>query len=103
MKGKDAGTVLPPITTSQKNRIKYTKILKEMQEDTYCYATLKRIIDKGSITSMQAFSEQGNTRLSATIYTLKNEYGIPIDSRIITKKSGRKVVNFSEYFIGKGA
>lgn len=38
---------------------------------------LERIIDRGSITSLEAFTELGETRISARIYALRKK-GYPV-------------------------
>lgn len=46
---------------------------------THPQRILRHLEDFGSITSMEAFEEYGNTRLSATIFKLR-EKGYPITS-----------------------
>lgn len=84
--------------TRSQNQDYYIKILDNVKPHTYCYTILGHLIKHKSITSMQAFSEYGITRLSAVIYELKNDYGVPIISKNRTSKnSNGHVVTFSEY------
>lgn len=44
------------------------------------------MVEKGSITSQQAFKDLGNSRLSATIFNLKKK-GVVIGGLIVTVKN----------------
>ena len=61
---------------------------------------LKYIEDFGSISSLEAFTELGNTRLSASIYLLKNEDELEIKSITESKlnRYGEKT-HFSRYYL----
>jgi len=59
-----------------------------MKENTHAYRTLKYLRDFGKITSLEAFRDLGNTRLSATIYVLRHKYGYNIQN-IQTKTKNR--------------
>lgn len=48
---------------------------------------LKYIKDFGSISSLEAFNDLGNTRLSASIWLLRHEDGLDIKSINETKKN----------------
>lgn len=81
---------------------KIRETMNEMNKNTHCYEVLEYLIlakEKG-ITSMEAFSNLGITRLSAVIFQLKNHYHIPIGSNNInyTARNGRRVV-FSRYYL----
>lgn len=52
-----------------------------MKEKTHVYRVWKYLNDVGSITSLDAIREFGNTRLSATIFELRNRYHLPIISQ----------------------
>ena len=60
-------------------------------------AVLRFLEEEGTITSMQAFSELGITRLAAVIFTLK-EKGYPIEKEdiIVRNRYGKNVV-FAKY------
>lgn len=45
---------------------------------------LRHLRDFGSITSWEAIQQYGNTRLSATIYTLRHRYGYLIEGEMET-------------------
>lgn len=96
---KKAEEVKTPTTAKQKKREKYTKILETIQADTHYHSVLKYMLDKGSITSYEAFAQLGNTRLSATIYTLRNTFGVNIASREVSKKKGDKTIRFAQYYL----
>lgn len=52
---------------------------------------VKEILEKeGHITSWDAFTRLGNTRLSATIYTLRNNYDMPIQMEMRTSENGKR-------------
>ena len=61
---------------------------------------LKYIEDFGSISSLEAFNDLGNTRLSASIWLLRHEDEIEIDSITETKinRYGEKT-HFSRYYL----
>lgn len=61
---------------------------------------LKYIQDFGSISSMEAFTDLGNTRLSASIWLLRHEDGLEIESITETKlnRYGEKT-HFSRYYL----
>lgn len=59
-------------------------------------AVLNYLRDKGSITSMEAYTELGATRLSATIYDLK-KLGFNISSVTKTVKTRYGKTNITEY------
>lgn len=48
---------------------------------THIDRVLRYLHDFGSITSLDAIREFGNTRLSATIFELRHRYNIPIKSQ----------------------
>lgn len=82
----------------------YKVTLKKMKPNTHNYEVLEYLGRKKSkgITSMEAFTELGVTRLSATIFNLKNIYNVPIQSERIsyTAKNGRRV-SYSKYYLAK--
>ena len=52
---------------------------------------VKEILEKeGHITSWDAIKRLGNTRLSATIYTLRNNYDMPIQMEMRTSENGKR-------------
>lgn len=59
-------------------------------------AVLNYLRDKGSITSMEAYTELGATRLSAIIYDLK-KIGFNISSVTKTVKTRYGKTNITEY------
>jgi len=61
---------------------------------------LKYIEDFGSISSLEAFNDLGNTRLSASIWLLRHEDGLEIESITETKKNryGEKT-HYSRYYL----
>lgn len=68
---------------------KYTPYLSRLQEGTQNYVILKHMIDKGSISTYEAFIDHRITRLPARIWELKNMYGIDVTSeRKVVKKKG---------------
>lgn len=59
---------------------------------------LQYIKDFGSITTMQAFTDLGCTRLSAYIYQLRNEYNIA-DEWVQTTNRYNQKVEFKKYYL----
>ena len=52
-----------------------------MKRATHIERVRRYLYDFGSITSLDAFREFGNTRLSATIFELRHRYDLPIKSK----------------------
>ena len=73
-----------------------------MEKITHKDRVLKYINDFGSISSLEAFTELGNTRLSASIWLLRHEDGLEIDSINETKKNryGEKTTYCRYYLKG---
>ena len=60
---------------------------------------LKHLKEHGSITSYEAFTEYGATRLSAIIYVLKHRgWNIEARTKNVVNRYGRKV-HFAEYVL----
>lgn len=83
---------------NKKVRNKYKKILSSMQKDTQNYKILKHLLDKGNITTFDAFSRYGITRLSGRIYDLK-DLGVNIDSTMVYKKVKGNPVHYAVYTV----
>lgn len=61
---------------------------------------LKYMQDYGSITSLDAIREFGNTRLSASIWILRHEDGIEIDSIFESCKNRYgETVSYARYYL----
>lgn len=61
---------------------------------------LKYIQDVGSITSLDAIREFGNTRLSASIWLLRHEDNIDIETLFETSKNRyNENVTYARYYI----
>lgn len=58
-----------------------------MEKITHKDRVLKYIKDFGSISSLEAFNDLGNTRLSASIWLLRHEDRLEIESINETKKN----------------
>lgn len=70
-----------------------------MEKITMKDRVLKYIKDFGSITSLQAFTDLGCTRLSASIYQLRLTNNIQ-DEWIKTKNRYGDKVRFKKYYLG---
>lgn len=70
------------------------------KRETYKDRVLKYIKKKGSITSWEAIKELGCTRLSASIWLLRHEDNLPIES-IVVKRRNRysDLIHFAEYYL----
>ena len=64
---------------------------------TQCERIMKYIEDFGSITTFEAFSELGITRLGSRIHDLKNQ-GVNFERETITKKNRyNEPIHFTRY------
>lgn len=76
---------------------KYKPFLQELQEGTQNHTVLQHILNKGSITTYEAFIDYGITRLPSRIYDLRC-LGIDIDTGMTTKKSANgTITNYAKY------
>lgn len=75
----------------------YKAILNTMEPGTQNYFVLRRLLLFGQLTTLQAFRDAHITRLSARIYELRNDYGIPIKKETIRIRG----VNYANYYIGR--
>ena len=55
----------------------------KMARVTHKELVLKHLQNHGTITSMDAIREYGNTRLAATIHTLRHKYGYIIEGKSV--------------------
>lgn len=71
-----------------------------MGKETHVDRVMRYLNDFGSITSLDAIREFGNTRLSATIHILRHKYNMPIKSRMEASKNryGEKT-EYARYYI----
>lgn len=75
----------------------------EKKRVTHIDRVLRYLHDFGSITSLDAIREFGNTRLSATIFELRHRYNLPIKSkREIGKNRYGDKTEFARYYIEEG-
>lgn len=72
-------------------------------KNTQTNIVLFHLIQHGSITSMEAFTDYGITRLSAAVFTLRKR-GYDIDTTIehSTNRYGRKV-SYAKYILQGGS
>ena len=63
---------------------------------TQCEKVLKHMREHGSISTIEAFTEYGITRLSARVWDLRND-GVEIESEMVTKKRGGTTVTYAVY------
>lgn len=68
--------------------------MKKLPTNTYTFQVMQWLKKGFTITSKQAIEMFGCTRLSAVIFRLKNDYGLPIKDQLIQVKNrnGRKVM-----------
>jgi hypothetical protein len=74
----------------------YSVFLAGLQEGTQNYKVLKHLIDKGSITSLEAFFDYKITRLSGRIYELR-DMGLDIISEMASTKSNGVITRYAVY------
>lgn len=71
-----------------------------MKKETHVDRVLRYLKDFGSITSLDAIREFGNTRLSATIYILRHDYNLPIKSKMeVSKNRYGEKTEYARYYI----
>lgn len=70
--------------------MKYSELLQKMDNRTNVYKCLRYMLSHGSITSMEAFTELNNTRLSATIHELRKRYNVPVAMTWAQTANGKK-------------
>ena len=63
--------------------------MPKMKKGSYVQLVYHYLLRNKTITSWEAIKNFGNTRLSATIHTLRHEYGI----NIITRYEKSKITN----------
>ena len=83
---------------NKKVRKKYTTLLNNMQQDSQNYKILKHLLEHDSITTFDAFSKYGITRLSGRIFDLK-DLGVNIDSTMVYKKVKGNPVHYAVYTV----
>lgn len=72
---------------------------EEKEPSSHYDRILNHLKDYGSITSLEAFKEYGNTRLSATIFLLRKD-GYKISSeKVAFRNRYGKVVYFAKYIL----
>ena len=69
-----------------------------MSDETYIYKVAEILNTKGYITSWDAIMKMGNTRLSATIHTLRHKYNMPIITEMRIADNGKK---YGYYYLKK--
>lgn len=55
----------------------------------------------GDITSMECFDRLHNTRISSAVYDLRHSYGVPIETKTVTKKRRGEIIRYGLYYIAK--
>jgi len=73
-----------------------------MKTKNYAEDVLKYMLDNGSITSMEAITNFGCTRLSAVIYTLRQEGHKIVSQRVKFKNRHGNIGMYSVYRLIKG-
>ena len=74
---------------------KYNKIRKQMQRETNVRDVLDYLYKNKTITSFEAFTILHNTRLSASVFSLRHTYGVPVVMNMVSH-SGKR---FGMYWI----
>ena len=74
--------------------------MKSIPKNTYTYQVMQLLKSGKTITSKQAYDELGCTRLSAVIFNLINNHGMPIDKKMIqVKNRNGRYVEVAKYFL----
>lgn len=76
--------------------------MKNLARNTYTYQIMQWLKSGRTITSKQAIDEFGCTRLSAVIFRLINEYGLPIAKTMVpVKNRNGRHVEVAMYYIAE--
>lgn len=71
-----------------------------MSKETHKSRLLTYLKDYGSVTSLQAVQDLGNTRLAATVHTLRREgYDVPMTMVEVNNRWGGKT-SVARYMLG---
>lgn len=71
-----------------------------MKKPTQCERIVKYMQDFGSITTLQAFTDLGCTRLASRVNDLRNQ-GYDIKSKFVSGKNRYdETVSYKEYYLG---
>lgn len=70
-----------------------------MHFESYVYKVAEILNTRGYITSWDAIRIMGNTRLSATIHTLRHKHDMPIITEMRYADNGKK---YGYYYLKKG-
>lgn len=76
--------------------------MDKLARNTYIYQIMQWLKSGRSITSKQAIDEFGCTRLSAVIFRLVNEYGLPVAKTMVSvrNRNGRRV-DVASYYLAE--
>ena len=75
---------------------------KETKAKTQKEEVIRHLEDEGKITSWEAFTEYGITRLSAIIFLLRHEEGMSIETETVnTKNRYNNPVRYAKYIVQK--
>ena len=76
--------------------------MKPLAKNTYLYQVKQWLESGKSITSKQAIEALGCTRLSAVIFVLKNDYGMPIEAdEVHVKNRNNRWATIARYHLIK--
>ena len=73
--------------------------IDSITDGTHAQTVLRHLYEEGSITSMEAFYRYSITRLSASIFELR-EAGVPIETIMRTSETGKR---YGEYRLEEGS
>ncbi len=76
--------------------------LKMLNAETQSYQVLQYIVEHGSITPAEAFTELGVYRLSGRIHDLRS-IGVDIATNTETKKTGKVRKSYARYTLNEDA
>lgn len=76
--------------------------MKPLARNTYTYQIMQWLKSGRTITSKQAIDEFGCTRLSAVIFRLINDYGLPISKEMVpVKNRNGRWVEIAKYYLAE--
>lgn len=75
-------------------------MIRHVKKPTQCERVLQYMKDFGSITTLQAFTDLGCTRLASRVTDLKKQ-GYDIKSEFVSSKNRYKeTVSYKKYYLG---
>ena len=69
---------------------KYSKARKQMQAETNVRDLFDYLYTHGTVSNYEAFEHLNNTRLSASVFSLRHTYGVPVVTQMAVSATGKR-------------